>query len=431
MIEIVIVLLLIIINGIFAMAEIAVISARKSHLEKQAKEGDKNAQAALELSVSPSRFLSTIQIGITFIGIFAGAFGGETIAENLALSIQKVSFLAPYSEGLSLFLVVTVITYLSLVIGELVPKRLALNFPEEIAKITSRPMNFLSRIASPLVTGLSWSTDKLLQLLKVKKDNRPSITEEEIQLLIKEGAKMGVFQIEERDILERTMLLNDKQVNILMTPRKDIIWLDVNSGFKNLRNKIIKNPRSYFPVCQDNVDNIVGIVRTKDLLTNFLIKDRIDLRKYLRKPLFIPESMNSLKVLEAFRKSKIRIALVIDEYGHIQGLLSLTDILEALVGDIPTIGEPEEKDIIKRNDNTYLVDGLVSIDRFKEYFKLKRIPEEDRGIFHTIAGFIMHKLNRVPVSGDSFQANGLRFEVVDMDNNRVDKVLITVLKKEN
>jgi putative hemolysin len=429
--DFVVVLLLIVLNGLFAMAEIAIISARKSNLQKKAKEGDKNAKAALELAESPSRFLSTVQIGITFIGIFAGAFGGKTLAKNLAQLLQQNSFLAPYSQGLALVLVVSLITYLSLVIGELVPKRLALTNPENFARFVAKPMKFISFITSPLVSFLSFSTDGLLKLLKVKTDGKPSISEEEVQMLIKEGAKMGVFQLEEKDILERAMLLNDKQVNVLMTPRKDIVWLDTNSHFKTIKSKIIKTPYSYFPVCRDNIDKVLGIVRTKDLLTHFLVKEKVNLKNHLRKPLFIPESMDGLKVLEAFRKSKVRISLVIDEYGHIQGLLSLTDILEALVGNIPTTDEPEEKDIIKRSDNSFLVDGMVSTDRFKDFFKIKKIPEEKTGAFNTIGGFVMHKLSRVPVSGDKFKSQGFRFEVVDMDNNRVDKVLVTPLDLKN
>lgn len=427
--EIVIVLLLIVVNGIFAMAEIAIVSARKSKLQQQANEGSKRAQAALELAQSPNRFLSTIQIGITFVGIFAGAFGGETIARTLSNELKNIPAIAQYSKGIALFLVVALITYLSLIIGELVPKRLALNSPETIAKIVARPMNILSSLASPLVNLLTVSTDWVLRLLQMKPSTEPRVSEEEIKLLIREGAKSGVLNITEQDIVERTFRLGDKKVNTLMTSRKEIVWLDVDSPFKILRSKIAKHPHSHFPVCRDNLDKVLGVIRTEDLLTNFLVEEKIDVKKSLHKPIFIPETMEALRVLELFKKSGIHMALVVDEYGSVLGLLSLSDILEEIVGDIPTVNELEEQDIIKRDDGSYLVDGLVPIDEFKDYFQIKKLPGEKTGTFHTIGGFVMTKLGRIPVSGDKIELETFRFEVMDMDGNRVDKILATSLKQ--
>lgn len=426
--EIIIILLLIILNGVLAMAEIAIISARKSRLKQQANEGSKNAQAALELAQSPSRFLSTVQIGITFVGIFAGAFGGKTIARSLSSLLANVSLLAPYAEGIAIFLVVAFITYLSLIIGELVPKRIALNNPETISKFMVYPMNFLSSIASPLVSLLTFSSDWVLSLLQIKQSGEPIVSGEEIRMLIGEGTRAGIFNIAEKDIVERTLKLSDKKVNTLMTPRKEIVWLELDSPFKTLRNKIAKHPHAHFPVCRDNVDKIVGVVRAEDILTHFLLEEKIELQKFIHKPLFVPESMDGLKVLELFKKSGIHMALVVDEYGNIHGLLSITDILEAIVGDITTIDELDEREIIKREDGTYLVDGLAPIDEFKDYFHIRKLPDEKSGVFHTVGGFIMYRLGHIPASGDKTEWTDFQFEVMDMDGNRIDKILITPKK---
>lgn len=424
--EIIIILLLIILNGIFAMAEIAIISARKSKLQKQADEGNRNAQTALNLAQSPGRFLSTVQIGITFVGIFAGAFGGETIAVSLSEKLSTIPLLTPYAKGISLFLVVAFITYLSLIIGELVPKRIALNNPVTIAKFVATPMNVISSLASPLVSLLTVSTDLVFRLLKIKPSSEPFVSDEEIKLLMMEGARKGIFNLAEKDIVERTLKLSDKKINSLMTSRKEIDWLDINSPLSTLKNKIAKHPHANFPVAENGLDKVVGIVGSEDILTNFLLNEKIQLQKLIHKPIFVPESMNALKVLELFRKSGIHISLVVDEYGSVQGLVSLTDILEAIVGDIPSLDELNHKEITKREDGSFLVDGLVTIDEFKEYFKIKKIPEEHSGIFHTIGGFVIYKLGFIPSSGDKFEWENYKFEIMDMDGNRIDKALIVV-----
>lgn len=428
--EIIIVLLLLVVNGVFAMAEIAIVSARKSKLAQLAQEGSKNAQAALELAQSPNRFLSTVQIGITFVGIFAGAYGGETIAVNLGNGLKSIPVIAPYSEELGLFIVVAVITYFSLIIGELVPKRLALNNPEKIASLVARPMNTLSSITSPLVSLLGISTEVILRVLGMKPNNQPTVSEEEVRMLIREGARVGIFNLAEKDIVERTLRLGDKKLNTLMTPRKEIVWLDADSSFKTLRSKIAKNPRSHFPVCGDSLDKVIGVVRTEDLLTEFLVEGKIDLKKSLQKPLFVPENMEALKVLELFKKSGIHMALIINEYGSVLGLLSLTDVLEEIVGDIPALNELEEQEIMKREDGSFLVDGLVSIDEFKEHFHIQKLPGEHSGAFHTIGGFVMNRLGRIPVLGDNFDLDSYYFEVMDMDGNRIDKILIKSSQKK-
>lgn len=428
--EIIIVLLLILLNGIFAMSEIAIVSSRKAKLQKLANEGSKSALAALELSKSPNRFLSTVQIGITMVGIFAGAFGGATIADLLAKQLANIPLLSPNSGIIALTIVVSVITYLSLVVGELVPKRIALSNPEKIACLVARPMNLLSRIGNPLVILLSVSTDWLFRILHVRESTEPTVSDEEVRILLKEGTQSGVFELAEKDIVERTLRLSDKKVNRLMTPRKEIVWLDIDSSFKTMRDKITKNPHAHFPVCRDSIDKVIGVVQTKSLLTDFLAEEKIDLKKTLHKPLFIPESMSGLKVLELFKKSGIHMALIVDEYGNVKGLLSITDVLEAIVGDIPTINELDEKDIVKREDGTFLVEGLTPIDEFKEHFKIKKLPGERSGIFHTVGGFATNNIGRIPTAGDNFEIEHFRFEVVDMDGNRVDKVLIIPLDQK-
>lgn len=428
--EVIIILLLIILNGIFAMAEIAIVSARKSRLKQLANQGNTNAQKTLDLANNPNQFLATVQIGITFIGIFAGAFGGKTIAKSVSGYISPLPLIGTYSENIALFLVVALITYLSLVIGELVPKRLALSSPESIATFMAQPMQTLSSFSFPLVKLLSISTDWILKIFKVKESPEVSITEEEVRMLIKEGARMGVFNLAERDIVERTFRLSDKKVTALMTPRKEIKWLDINTTAHKIRKAISRNSYSYYPVCRDNLDKVIGVIRTKEVLTHFLTEKKPDIQKYLRKPLFVPVSMDSLKVLELFKKSGIHVALVVDEYGAVEGLLSLTDILEAIVGDIPTIDELEDKTIVQREDGSWLVDGLVTLDEFKEKFRLRKLPNEITGQFHTIGGFVIYKLGSIPMTGDAFDLDTFRFEVVDMDGNRVDKVLVKQIKSE-
>jgi len=428
--EIIIVILLIVVNGIFAMAEIAIISAKKSKLQQQANEGNSSAQAALDISKSPIRFLSTVQIGITLVGIFAGVFGGATIAEDLAKYIHTISLLAPYSQFLALTIVVSAITYLSLVIGELVPKRIALSNPEKIAVFMAQPMNKISMITSPIVWLLSTSTDTILKIIGIKDRTTPAITDEEIKMLLREGTQTGAFELAEKDIVERTMRLSDKKVNSLMTPRKEIVWLDIDSPFKIIRNKITKKPHAHFPVCRDSLDKVVGVIRTENVLVDFLAEEKINLKKLLLKPLFIPESMDGLKVLELFKKSGIHMALVADEYGNTQGLISLADILDEIVGDIPTINELDEEEIIKRDNGSFLVDGLVSIEELKEHFSIKKLPGERTGAYHTVGGLVTNKIGRIPVTGDSFEMGNFTFEVMDMDGNRVDKILIIPIPKK-
>lgn len=342
--EILIILLLIVLNGIFAMAEIAIVSSRKLKLKQLAGEGDKNAKAALELAQSPNRFLSTVQIGITFVGIFAGAFGGETIARDLAKEFEKIPLISNYSHGLALFIVVAGITYLSLIIGELVPKRLALNSPERIASLIARPMKVFSSIAWPLVTLLTLSADWLLDWVKIKSRNEPVVSEEEVKMLIKEGAKIGIFNIAEQDIVERTFKLSDTIVKSLMTPKRAISWLDITNSSEALREKIAKHPHSHFPVYKGDPEKVLGIVRAEDILTHYLLEEEIDLKKFLHKPLVVPEILDVFKLLELFKKTGVHASLVTDKNSSISGIVTLSDVLEAIVGDIPTFDELRDRE---------------------------------------------------------------------------------------
>lgn len=427
--EFFVILFLIILNGIFAMAEIAIVSARKSRLKQLANEGSRNAQTALELANNPSRFLPTVQVGITLVGVFAGAFGGVTLAERISSALRYVPIIGSYSDAVALACVVAGITYLSLILGELVPKRLALSSPEAIAAFVAKPMQAVSAVTSPAVTLLSSSTEWVLNVLGIKPAPESPVSEEEVRILLHEGTRAGVFEVAEKDIMERTLLLSDKKVSALMKSRKEINWLDIDSTIEVLKTRLKKKPQANYPVCRGSLDKVVGIVRSEDLLTDFLAGETMDLNKHLHKPLFIPENTDALNILEQFKKSGTHMALIVDEYGNTQGLLSLTDVLEAIVGDIPTIDEPEESDITRRDNGTFLVDGLVSIEKFKEYFRLKSLAGEKTDLFNTVGGFVMSHIERIPVSGDTFVSDGFRFEVMDMDGNRVDKILVVPEKQ--
>ncbi|MDM7912256.1 MAG: hemolysin family protein [Methanotrichaceae archaeon] len=427
--ELIIIILLIIANGIFSMSEMAVVSARKALLKQRAEEGDSGARAALELAKWPTQFLSTIQIGITLVATLAGAFGGATIAAELALFLESFAFIAPYSGPVSIALVVLVITYLTLVLGELVPKRIALSSPERISSVVAAPMRAFSAMLSPIIFLLSTSTDLVLRMLGVKPYVEPTVTEEEIRVLIEQGTTAGVIEEEEQDIVERVFRLGDRRADAIMTPRAEIVWLDINDSPEEIQRKISSGPFSLFPICKEKLDNVLGIVQAKDLLPCSMKDGKVDLKSSLLPPLFIPESMRALKVLERFKQTGIHLAIVLDEYGSVQGIVTLTDLLEAMVGDIPHIEELAEPMIVKRENGSWLVDGALPVEEFKEAFHIDGLPGEE--LYQTVGGFVMMHLERVPSTGDRFEWGGYRFEVVDMDNHRVDKILVTPLRKDD
>jgi putative hemolysin len=422
--EILIIFLLLVANGIFAMSEIAIVSARKARLQQLADAGNAQARAALELATNPNRFLATVQIGITLVGILAGAFGGATIAEEIAARLSVVPFLAPYGETIGVGVVVLGITYFSLIIGELVPKRLALNNAERIASAVAAPMQALSTITAPAVRLLSISTDIVIRLLRVKPSAEPSITPEEIKVLIEQGTESGVFEEVEQDMIESVLRLDKRRVGAFMTPRTQIVWFDLEDTLEDIRRKIVSSQHSRFPVVKDSLDNVLGIVRTKDLLAQSLASQSLELRALLRPPLFIPESMSALKVLELFKQKGTHIALVTDEYGGIQGMVTHNDILEAIVGYIPSAGEPTEPQATRRDDGSWLLDGLLHIDKLKDIFDLEKLPDEEHGNYQTVGGFVMSQVRSIPTVGQRFKWGKLWFEVVDMDGHRVDKVLV-------
>jgi putative hemolysin len=412
---------LILLNGILAMSEAALVASRKTKLQQFANEGDQASKTVLKLTADPNIFLSTIQIGITLIGVLSGAVGGATISEQLTLEFNKVLAIQPYSEALALGIVVMVITILSLWLGELVPKRIALHNPERIARFVAGPMTFVSKVFSPVVRILSRSTDFVLNLFGVKASNEPPITEEEFQVLLDQGTQAGVFEEAEQDMVEGVFSLGDQRVYSLMTPRTEIVWLDIEDSLDEIRAKIAENDFSRFPVRQDTLDVILGIVKARDLLVPSLKGDPIRLKDLLKPAYFIPETMLASKALEIFKESHTDVLLVIDEFGGLQGLLTINDIVEEIVGEMG-LGEPQAT---QRQDGSWLLDGMIEVDEFKEIFSLNMLPHEDE--YETLSGFVMMSLGRVPQTADHFEWKGFRFEIIDMDGRRVDKVLVTTL----
>jgi putative hemolysin len=425
--EVLLIVLLAIANGVLAMSEIAIVSARKARLQQRVAEGDRRAQVAIDLAEKPTRFLSTVQVGISLVGILAGAFGGATLSDELATVLDRVPFLASYSGALSLVLVVLGVTYLTLVIGELVPKRLALNNAEAIAAAVAGPMRTLSVLTGPVVRFLSISTEAVVRLLGVRPSSEPPVTEEEVEFMIEEGAEVGVFEQVESDIVRRVFRLGDRRVSGLMTHRTEIVWLDVEDPEVEMLARITGNIHTRFPVARGSLDSILGVVQAKDLLTQSLSGRPLDLKSILHPPIFVPESAPALDALALFKEGRQPMALVIDEYGGLEGLLTVNDILEGIVGDIPEEGEALEPEAVRRPDGSWLMDGALPIGRFKEILDVEQLPMEEEGHFETLGGFVMAYLGRIPSTADHFRWHELCFEVMDMDGHRVDKVLVAPL----
>lgn len=431
LVQILIIFLLLVINGIFAMSEIALVSARKARLQQSAEEGQSGAMAALQLSENPNRLLSTVQIGITLVGIFSGALGGATIAQSLALLLQKIPWLANISQGLALAIVVLLTTYFSLVIGELIPKRLALNNPERIAIIVAQPMRALAWLTAPIVSLLSKSTDFGLRLLGTHPSQEPPVTEEEIKVLMEQGTQVGVFETAEQDMITGVFRLGDRYIDSVMTPRTEIEWLDLDEPFEELRQTVLNSGHTRFPVAQGTLDNVQGILLARDFLSHCLGDHPVEIKTMLQPPIFVPDSMSILKVLAMIKEAGVHVALVIDEYGGLLGMVTLYDILEAIVGEIRPEGDEEEQQAVQREDGSWLLDGLISIDEFKDIFNLREMPDEERIGYQTLGGFIMTQIGAIPTAGQHFEWQNLRFEVMDMDGRRVDKVLVSpILRNE-
>ena len=424
-IDFLLILLIVFANGIFVMSELAIVSARKVRLQQLANQGNKNARVALELANAPNQFLASVQIGITLLAVLSGAFAESTIASRLVPIFSLIPSLASYREALASVIAILIITYLTLIIGELVPKRLALNYPEQIASIVAVPMRVLANIAAPIVYLLSASTDIVVRLLGIRPSTEPLVTEEEIRVLIEQGTEAGTFEEAEQDMVERVFRLGDRPVNALMSPRPDIVWLDLDDSAEENRKKMLDSCHSRFPVCQGGLDNVLGVMHVTDLLARSLSAQPLDLTVGLRQPVFVPESTRGLKILELFKQTGIHLALVVDEYGVIQGLVTLNDIMVEIVGDVPSAGNLEDPQAVQREDGSWLLDGMLPVDEFFEIFEINELPTEHRGSYQTLGGFVITHLGKIPSAADNFDWEHLRFEVMDMDGNRVDKVLVT------
>ncbi|MBX3242611.1 MAG: HlyC/CorC family transporter [Chitinophagaceae bacterium] len=424
MTEILIILGLIVLNGMFSMAEIALVSSRKARLESQAQKGDTRAKEALKLSEKPDTFFSTVQIGITLIGILTGIYSGESLKSDLVAWLSRFTWISPlYVSGIATAIIVITITYFTLVLGELVPKRIGLSKPESIAKLVAIPMRILSRIAYPFVWLLSKSTHYMVKLFNIQnKDNY--VTEEEIKAIINEGTEQGTIEEAEQEIIERVFHLGDRNITSLMTHRNDIVWFDLQAE-GDIKEKVVAEPHSVYPVCDGNIDNIKGIVSIKDL---FIYDNSKTLSEVMRPALFVPENNTAYQVLERFKETKVHYSFVVDEYGSLLGLITLNDILEAIVGDIPQIDD-EDYEVVEREDGSYFVDGQIPFYDFLSRFNKTEWMNEGEQEFDTLAGFVLHELERIPRTGDKLEWRGFTFEIADMDSHRIDKVLVIISEK--
>ncbi len=429
--ELLIILFLVLLNGIFSMSEIALVSSRKSRLEAASRNGDTSAKAALKLANSPNRFLSTVQIGITLIGLLTGMYSGDNLTSNLEALIAGIPLLNPYSHTLAVGIVLVGITYLSLVLGELVPKRLGMANPEAISKFMATPMNLLSRVTAPFIGLLGFSSDLIIRLLNIKQ-SESAVTEEEIKSLIQEGTSGGVFEEIEQEIVHNVFQLGDRKVTSLMTNRQEIVWLDIEDSVEENRAKIFESRHSIYPVCRDTVDDVVGLIYVKDLIARDLDEQLANLSGVVREPVYLPESNRAYQALEKFKEQKVYYGIIVDEYGGMLGVVTLHDIMDALVGDISEENE-EDSEIVKRDDGSFLIDAQIPFDDFAHYFEIN-IQEADRkefAGFNTLGGFVLHILEDIPKTGEKFAWKHFDFEVVDMDRSRIDKLLVQNNKKED
>jgi len=419
--EFLILLGLILLNGFFSMAEIALVSARKARLEAQANKGDARAKAALDLANKPDNFLSTVQIGITLIGIFTGIYSGDKIIVYVRGWLEQVPWAAAYANAIATVLVLILVTFLSLVLGELVPKRIGLAAPEGIAKFSAAPMRLISRMTHPFVWLLTRTTNLIVGLFNMKpRDNM--VTEDEIKAMISEGTETGAIEATEQEIIERVFHLGDRNITSLMTHRSDIIWFELNDTEETIKGKIMDEPHSVYPICEGSVDNIKGIVSIKDL---YVTPDNVRFRDTMKPALFVPENNSPYQLLEKFKQSQIHTCFIVDEYGTLLGLITLNDILEAIVGDIPQ-EDVEDYEVVQREDGTFLVDAQIPFYDFLSRFDKTEWMNEGEQEFDTLAGFILHDLERIPHTGDTLEWRGFHFEIIDMDGHRIDKILVRI-----
>lgn len=427
MLELLIIIALIFINGILSLSEMALVSSRKSKLQQMAMEGDEMARKVLDITKVPTNYLSAVQVGITLTGILAGVFSGATIADEVALWLGRYAVLRPYSPVISFFLVVITVSYLSLIFGELLPKRIALQNPEKTAVWIAAFMEMIMKLLSPIVKIMAISTEWAMSILHLQNIKNSPITEEEIKVLIREGTRAGIFEEAEEDIVRRVLRLGDRRVNALMTQRKDMDFFDIKDPMSEISRKIIESHHSRFPVCRGSVDHVLGIVHIKDIIRKCMADQPIHLKELMREPFYMPESMRALNALKLFKDSGIHDALITDEYGNVQGMLTLHDILQAMVGDIHSVSDSLEPLYVKRNADSYIIDGMISIESLKDLLHIKHMHKEKDGAYETLGGYIIDYLDRIPAIGDKFENDGYVFEVVDIDHNRVDKVIVTRL----
>ncbi len=423
--EFLILLLLVMVNGLFAMSEMAIVSSRKARLQQRVDAGSKGAAIALKLAEDPSMFLSTVQVGITTIGILSGAFGENAIAEKLIAYLKQIPMFADYAKGIATVVMVLVITYCSVVLGEIVPKRLALLNPERVASLLAGPMYAISKIAHPLVVLFSYSSNFLLWAMGSKKDDGPPVTEEEIKVLLQEGAAAGVFEKAEEDMVGNVFKLDDLRVTAIMTPRPDIQFLDVEDSDADNLAVLSRGEHQVLPVCRGGMENIIGILETKVYLAGVLRNEQPSFESLAQPAVFVPESVSTIQLLETLRRKKTQVALVVDEYGSVEGMVTLTDLLEAIIGELPGADHSQDEDAVQRSDGSWLLDGRLPLSRVEMLLQCEGQLESDENSYHTLGGLVMDHLGRVPHTGDQFTLAGLSFEVVDMDGNRVDRVWVS------
>ena len=414
--------MLILVNGLFVVSEIALISSRKSRMESLANKGDEKAKAALALIENPEKFLSTAQIGMTLIAILTGVYSGEKFGKDLEPHVQKIELLRPYAQTISTTIVVIIVTFLSIIFGELIPKKLGMIKAEKIARMTARPMNLISRIVYPFVWLLSGITNLIFKILNIKKPSDSAVTEEEIKAMITEGSEHGMIEEDEKEIIERVFHLGDRNITSLMTHRTEIIWLDVNDTVEEIKAKLDEIVFSTYPLCEGVIDEIKGLVYVKDLLK---AAPQTKMQDLLKPALFVPENNKAYQLLEKFKSTKIHTCFIVNEYGTLEGMITLNDIIEAIVGDVPQAGQ-EEYEIVKREDGSFLVDALIQFYDFLSYFDRAEWMNEGEHEFDTLAGFVLHELEHIPSTGETFEWKDFKFEIIDMDGQRIDKILVKI-----
>jgi len=426
--EIIVISLLLLMNGLFAMYEIALVSSRKSRLQEKAKYGNKGAQTALLLLKQPEEILSAIQVGITLVGIVSGAFGGIALSEDMVPVFSKVSWLVPYADVLAVTFVVGIITYFSLIIGELVPKTIALNNPEKIAITLSPAMKIIGSALYPVVWFLSVSTKLVLMLFRIKKTSDTPVSEEELRMLLKQGSEFGVIEKEESDIINEVIRFGDKRAGSIMTNRLNVEWINSTDKDEKVLSVIMKSSHSRMPVCSNTIDEVIGVVAVKDVLAFHIKHQFIDIKKVMTETLFFPEQMSAINVLELFRKTKNHFGIVINEYGSMEGIVTLHDVTENIMGDLPESTDDDQPGAFRREDGSYLIDGSMMIEDVQDLLEIRSLFDEDevRPNINTLGGLTMYKLNRIPKTGDTFIVQGYLFEIVDMDGNRVDKLMVSL-----